>query len=106
MADLAKRLVGPATLTNAAADQYTVPASTVTIVRHIRAHNRTSGPVDFTLSFGADGTGTRLWDAVTIPAKGSIDWSGFEVLAAAEKIQAFASANSSINLVVSGVETS
>jgi hypothetical protein len=105
MADTAKRLSGPTLLTTSAVTQYTVPALTTTIVRHIHAQNGSASAVTLTISIGADAAGTRIYDAISIPANGSLDWSGFMVLAAAETIQAKASAGTAIVLSMSGVET-
>ncbi len=105
MATTSKRLFGPAQLTNAAATKYTVPGSTVTVIRRMRVSNPTAGAVTFTLSIGADAAGTRLYDAVSIPAASYLDiWGPFS-MAAAEIIQSFASANSSLVLEIDGTET-
>jgi hypothetical protein len=89
MPDVAKRLAGPALLTAAAATQYTVPAATTTILRNVHVSNETAATATFTLSIGTDAAGKRLWTAVDIPTKSSLDWSGFIVLNAADVIQAF-----------------
>lgn len=105
MADTAKRVGGPTALTTSAATQYTVPALTTTILRSIHVANEDSSARTFTLSIGTDGAGKRLWKDVTVPVGGSFDWSGFIVLAAGEVIQALASANTALTLVLSGVES-
>jgi hypothetical protein len=102
--DTRKRLFGPAQLTNSTATKYTTPAGTKTVVKHIRVTNPTGGAVSFTMSIGADASGTRLYDAVSIPAGGSIETFCMYVLEAAEVIAAHASANSSLVLVLDGVE--
>ena len=103
---VSKRLAGPAQLTNAAATKYTVPAATTTVIRRGRVSNPTGGAVPFTMSIGADAAGTRLYDAVSIPAGGSLDIFGPFTLAATEIVQAFASANASLVLELDGTETS
>jgi hypothetical protein len=105
LTDTLKRLVGPTALTNAAADQYTVPAATTTTVRSIHVCNETAAQHDFTISIGADAAGKRLFKNQKVDANDSFDWSGNIVLAAAEKIQALADANTAITLTVSGIET-
>lgn len=104
MADTAKRLSGPTALTTLAVTQYTVPASTTTILRSVHVSNEATVSATFTLSIGTDGAGKRLWRNQEVPAGASFDWSGFIVLAAAEVIQALASAATSLTLTISGVE--
>jgi hypothetical protein len=102
--DTRKRLFGPAQLTNSTATKYTTPAGTKTVVKHIRVANPTGGAVTFTLGIGADAAGTRLYDAVSIPAGGSIEAFCMYVLEAAEIIAAHASAATSLVLTIDGVE--
>lgn len=106
MATISKRLFGPAQLTNAAATKYTCPGSTVAVIRRMRVSNPTGGAVTFTISIGADAAGTRLYDAVSVPAGGAVDIWGPFTLAAAEILQALASANTALVLTVDGTETS
>ena len=47
-----------------------------------------------------------LYFAFPIPPNGSLDWSGFLVLAAGETLQALAGTSAALSLTVSGVETS
>lgn len=110
MARTAKRLHGPAQVSNAAATKYTVPALTKTIVRHIHIQNPSAAAVTFTLSIGTDAAATRLFDAFSIPAAvagvtGSvIDWFGYMVIDAAEIVQASAGTNNVLTLTVWGDE--
>lgn len=94
------RLYGPAALSNAAADLYTSPALTISTVRQIHFQNPGS-PITATMSIGADGTGTRLFSGKTIPT-GDSDHFGYWVLAAAEKIQGFASVNAQVVVSIFG----
>ncbi len=105
MATTSKRLFGPALLTNAAATKYTCPASTVAVIRRMRVSNPSGGSVNFTLSIGADAAGTRLYDAVPIPAASYLDIWGPFTLAATEIIQAFGSTTSVLVLEIDGTET-
>ncbi len=105
MATISKRLFGPAQLTNAAATKYTVPALTTTVIRRMRVSNPTGGALTFTISIGADAAGTRLYDAVSVPAGGSVDIWGPFTMAAAEILQALASAATSLVLTVDGTES-
>lgn len=103
MARIAKRLHGPAQVSNAAATKYTVPAVTKTIVRHIHIYNP-STPVGFTLSIGADAAAVRLFDNFSVPALSALDHWCYYVLEAAEIIQAWASANLVLVLTIDGDE--
>lgn len=104
MARIAKRLAGPAQVSNAAATKYTVPTSVRTIVRHIHVSNPTGSSVDFTLSIGADAAATRLFDGYPISADSVLDHFCYYVLTAAEIIQAFAGTNNVITLTIDGDE--
>lgn len=108
MADVLKRLCGPALLTGSAATQYTAPATSgqKVVIRQIHVFNNdASTAYNFTLSIGTDAAGTRLWDAFPILAKESLDWNGNIVMNASEIIQAFASTTNKLNLTISGVES-
>lgn len=105
MPDTAKRLAGPAAVGTVAATVYTTPAATTTVLRNIHVANTTTGALTFNLSVGADAAGTRLYSGFSVPANGSLDWSGFIPLAATEVLQALASA-AGLTLTVSGVEVS
>jgi hypothetical protein len=105
MADILKRLSGPTALTTSAVTQYTAPALTTTTIRNIHVANETGGAATFTLSLGTDGAGTRAFYQVSVAAGAVYDWSGILVLAAADLIQALASAGATLTLIVSGVET-
>ena len=68
MARTAKRLYGPAQIATGPATVYTVPALTKTIIRYIHLSNPSASPVTVTLSVGADGATTRLYQTYSIPA--------------------------------------
>ena len=104
MARTPKRMAGPALVSNAAADKYTVPGSTVGLVRSIHVSNPSASAVDFTLSIGADAAGTRLFDGYPIAADTQKTFWCYHALAAAEKIQAFAGTNNIITLTIDGDE--
>jgi len=99
-----KRLHGPALVTNAAATKYTVPAVTKAIVRHIHAQNPSGVSVTFTLSIGADGAATRVFDGFSIAAGQILDHFCYYVLEAAEVIQALAGTTNVIVLTIDGDE--
>lgn len=105
-----KRLVGPAQVATGPTTVYTVPASTVTIIRKIHVNNPSASPVTLTLSVGADAAGTRYLDAYSIPAKaaGVTDsvrdiWE-YLPLAAAEIITVSAGTNNILVLIIAGDE--
>jgi hypothetical protein len=104
VADTARRLAGPSALGTSAATVYTVPGATTAILRCIHVANTTAGALGFTASIGADAAGTRMWSAQPVPANGSLDWSGFQVMAATEVLQAYGS-GAGLTLTVSGVES-
>ena len=110
MARTAKRLFGPAQVSNAAATKYTVPALTKTIIRHIHVQNPSASLVTFTISIVADAASTRLLDGFSIPAAGPgvaasvLDIFGYWVVDAAEIVQAFAGTNNILTLTAFGDE--
>lgn len=104
MAKTAKRLFGPAQLTNAAATKYTVPANTKTIIREIWVQNP-GASINLTMSIGADAAGTRIFDAYPVPAQSVMPLPfHYKILDAAEIIQAFASVASQLVLTINGDE--
>jgi hypothetical protein len=105
MARIAKRLAGPAQVSNVAATKYTVPSVTKTIVRHIHVSNTSAGAVNFTASIGTDAAGTRIFDGFPIAASTVFDHFCYYVLEAAEIIQAFASVNNQLTLTIDGDES-
>ena len=105
MGQTAKRLSGPSLVTNAAATQYTCPASTITTIKNIHVFNGSASAATFTLSIGADAAGTRIFDALSIPANSPYDSFGPFVLSAAEIIQAFSGTNNVLTLTIDGIES-
>lgn len=99
-----KRLYGPAQLTNAAADLYTVPAGRKALVRHIHVSNPSGGAVGFTLSVGADAAGVRLFDNKQIAAGDVLDFYCYLPMAAAEKFQGLGSTTLVLVIEISGDE--
>lgn len=90
--------------TNAAATLYTVPASTVTIVRHIRIVNpdTASHTVDLYRNGSADAN--RITETITIPAGGSWEDDVYLPLAAADTIQGKADASTKVTVFIGGAE--
>lgn len=83
---------------------YTVPASTRTIVRHIHVQNPGPTAATFTLSIGADGATTRIFDAVSIPANDYLDHWCYYVLEATEVMDADSSVDDLMILTIDGDE--
>ena len=106
MGDLPKRLSGPALLTGSGATVYTVPSLTSTIIRNIHVFNGAGATASLTLGIGGVTQALSLYFTFPIPALGCLDWSGFEVLNAAETVQALASTTSALTLTMSGIEVS
>lgn len=104
MARIAKRLAGPAQVSNAAATKYTVPAVTKTIIRHIHVANPSGSTATFTLSIGADAATLRLFDAYSIAAGAVLDHFCYYVLEAAEIIQGLSGTNNVLVLTIDGDE--
>lgn len=104
MSKTAKRLAGPALVSNAAATKYTAPALTKTIVRHVHVANTSASAATFTMSLGADAAGTRLFDAISIAANSVFDWYCYLVVDVAEVIQAFSGTNNVLTLTLDGDE--
>lgn len=112
MADLQKRLAFallPATTPAAEPGLYKAneAGNINTIIRNIHVCNETAAAATFTLSLVAaaasDAVGKRLFTALSIPANGQLDWSGFLVMNPNEWLAGFASVASAITLMASGV---
>lgn len=91
MAKTAKRLYGPAALTVSAATKYTVPALTKTLIRHVHVSNTSAAALTFTMSIGTDAAGTRVFDGYSIAAGAVLDWYPYQIMDAAEILQALGS---------------
>jgi len=102
MARIATRLHGPALVSNTAATKFTVAANEKNIVRHIHVSNPTVSAVAFTASIGTDAAGTRIFDALSIPAASVFDHFGLYVLEETEIFQAFAGTNNVLTLTIDG----
>ena len=105
-----KRLYGPAQVATGPTTIYTVPASTRTMIRHVHVNNPSASPVTFTLSIGADGATTRLFDAFSIPAKSAgvmnsyLDFYWEQDMEAAEILTVSAGTNNILVLTINGYE--
>ncbi len=90
--------------TNSATTLYTVPGSTTTIVRHIRAVNDDS--VSHTLDLYRNGSASanRLTETITIQAGSSYEDDVYLPLATTDTIQGKADASSKVTLFIGGAE--
>lgn len=104
MAKTAKRLSGPALLTASAVTQYTVPAGTKTIIRHIHFANNSASAANFDTSIGADAVATSIFDGKNIPANDVYDFYCYMVMDVGEILQALASTTNAIVMTVFGDE--
>lgn len=99
-----KRMSGPAQVSNAAATKYTTPTGRIAVIRNIHVYNPSASPVTFTMSIGADAAGTRIFDALSIPANSVYDSFAPFVLAAGELVQALAGTTNVLTLTINGEE--
>ena len=99
-----KRLAGPTQLTTSASAIYTVPANKTTIVKQIIATNTSASAATFTLYIGAASVGNAVFSGTSVAANESLVINTSQVLSTGEILRALASANTAINLTISGVE--
>jgi hypothetical protein len=83
---------------------YTVPASTVSVVTNIAVTNITASAATFTLAMGPSGAQVALHTTTAIPANSTIYIDLKQVLAATNTITGGASANSTLNFHISGIQ--
>jgi len=98
----AKRLSGPTQLTGSAVTQFTGATGITSTLRHVHVENPSVSAVTFTLSIGADGATTRVFDAYSIAAGAVLDWYPYIAIAAGEVVQAFAGTASQLVLTIGG----
>jgi len=107
MAVTPKALIDTAQLTNAAATVYT-STNIVTIIDSFKLVNVTAGAVTATVSIGADAAGTRFISARSLAPGETYNCPEMvgQILNAGQLIQAYASANTSVNIRASGRQVS
>lgn len=84
---------------------YTAP-STGAVVRNIHATNTAAADATVTIGLRAGAAlaaANHFASALTVPANGTYDWSGFAVLGNVETIRALASATT-VTFSISGIE--
>lgn len=88
--------LGQAAITTSPATLYTVPASTRTYLKEFDICNTTTASITVRVflipSAGTAGVGNALLYDVSIPAKGTLQWTGSQVLLTSGFIQTSASA--------------
>lgn len=106
MTDTPKRIVGPIGVTGSGVTVYTVPASTVTIVRSIHLTNsNTSNTIGVTLGINGVAAANQFFSLLYVGSNAVVDWSGFLVLNAADTLQVLGSQTGS-TITISGIEVS
>lgn len=108
MADVLKRLYGPAIMSGSSVAVYTVGTGVTTAVRNIHIANVTNAAATFSLAVNAAATilNNCLYSTYTVPAYGAFDWSGLLVLGPGDYIAALSSSTATLTLNISGVEAS
>lgn len=88
--------LGQAAITTSPATLYTVPASTRTYLKEFSICNTTTAPILVRVylipSAGTAGTGNALLYDASVPAKGTLQWTGSQVLLTGGFVQVSASA--------------
>jgi hypothetical protein len=97
------------TATTAGATAYSsVPAGGQTIVTNIVAANKTATVATLTIQFGTggynSGTALNFCNGLQIPANGTVNFDIRQVMTGSDAIYVAASTNSTIDVMVSGVE--
>lgn len=90
--------------TNSAATLYTVPGSTVTIIRHIRIVNPDTAGHTVDLYRNGSADANRITETISIAAGGSWEDDVYLPLAAADTIQGKADASSKVTVFIGGAE--
>jgi ATP-dependent protease ClpP protease subunit len=96
------------TLTNSAADLYTVPVATSAVLKEITLVNYTAGAVTATLhlvpSGGSVADGNKIFDAVSLNAHETKTFPLSQGMSTGDKLSGLASAGTAINIFMSGFE--
>lgn len=96
-----------AEMPTSAAALYTVPASTIAYVKDINICNTTAGVIVVSLwlvpASGSRATANAFMANVQVPANGTVEWQGTQILPAGATIQALAAA-SGVGITISGAQ--
>jgi hypothetical protein len=105
-----KQLSAATTLTTSAASLYTVPASTTTTVKTLLLANYSATDARATIhivpSSGSVSAGNKVYGEVLVAANTTLQIDTAIVIPTGAAIHGLASANSAINVHISGVEIS
>ena len=85
---------------------YTDASANPTIIRNIHVANTTGTAATITIGLNAGGTlavANHFLSAVSIPANGTYDWSGFAVLSGSGTIRALQGTSGALTVTISGV---
>lgn len=88
---------------------YTAPAAGVSAVRNIHVANTTGTAATITIGLNAGGAlaaANHFMSAVSIPANGTYDWSGFKIINASGTIRGLQGTASALTVSIDGVESS
>ena len=99
-----KRLCNPTQLTTSGQTLYTVPASKTAIIKQLVVTNVTGSAATFSLYIGSATAANALFSATSVAANDAIVINLSQVLNSTEILTALASANSTLNITISGVE--
>lgn len=99
-----KRLCNPTQLTTSGQTLYTVPASKTAIIKQVVVTNVTGSAATFSLYIGSATAANALFSATSVAANDAIVINLSQVLNSTEILTALASANSTLNITISGVE--
>lgn len=103
MADAGKRWYGPAAPGTSTATLFTVSAGAAHITCITITNTTTTDAVLTALSIGADATGTRILNSVTVPGNSVLVVNGYWYLANAEIMAGHQATAAALNLTISGV---
>ena len=85
---------------------YTDASGNTTIIRNIHVANTTGTAATITLGLNAGAAlaaANHFLSALSVPANGTYDWSGFAVLSASGTIRALQGTSSALTVTISGV---
>jgi hypothetical protein len=110
MSIVQKRLAGPTELTTDSSNVYTTPSSTVAIVKQVLFCNKTSFARTITfrlVPFGQNSSNVYdIFSSLSIDPNETVSFACSLVLNDGDTLDSFCSANTSVNLTITGYEES
>jgi len=88
---------------------YTAAAAGVSAVRAIHVANTTASDATITIGLNtgaAIAAAEHFLSAVNIPAHGTYDWTGWQIVSASETIRGLQGTGTALTVTISGVESS